>query len=42
VPEAALRMVLAATLVVVATKIAIDEFSAPSSVATAFTRRAPH
>jgi uncharacterized membrane protein YfcA len=42
VPETALRMVLAATLVVVATKIAIDEFSAPSSVATAFTRRAPH
>ena len=42
VPAAALRMVLAATLVVVATKIAIDEFSAPSSVATAFTRRAPH
>jgi len=42
VPERALRLVLAATLVVVATKLAVDEWSAPSSVLTAYTRRAPH
>jgi uncharacterized protein len=42
VPERTLRLVLAATLVVVACKIAADEFSAHSSVLTAYTRRAPH
>ena len=42
VPETALRMVLAATLIVVATKLAVDEWSAPSSVLTAYTRRAAH
>jgi uncharacterized membrane protein YfcA len=42
VPERALRIVLAATLVVVATKLAADEWSAPSSVLTAYTKRAPH
>jgi uncharacterized protein len=42
VPETALRMVLAATLIVVATKLAIDEWSAPSSVLTAYTKRAAH
>jgi len=41
VPETALRVVLATTLVVVATKLAIDEWNAPSSVLTAYTRRAP-
>jgi uncharacterized membrane protein YfcA len=42
VPERTLRLVLAATLVVVACKIAADEFSAHSSVLTAYSRRAPH
>jgi uncharacterized protein len=42
VPETALRLVLAATLTVVATKIAIDEWKAPSSVLTAYTKRAPN
>lgn len=42
VPETALRLVLAATLVVVAAKLAVDEWSAPSSVLTAYTKRAPH
>jgi len=42
VPERALRLVLAATLVVVACKIAVDEWSAHSSVLTAYTKRAPH
>jgi len=41
VPETALRVVLATTLIVVATKLAIDEWNAPSSVLTAYTRRAP-
>ena len=40
VPEAALRLVLAATLVLVATKLATDEWNAPSSVLTAYTKRA--
>lgn len=41
VPEKALRLALAATLIVVAGKLAVDEWNAPSSVATAFTKRAP-
>jgi uncharacterized membrane protein YfcA len=42
VPETALRLVLAITLIVVATKLAVDEWTAPSSVLTAYTKRAPH
>ena len=42
VPETALRLVLATTLIVVATKLAVDEWTAPSSVLTAYTKRAPH
>jgi hypothetical protein len=42
VPETALRLVLAATLLVVASKLAADEWNAPSSVLTAYTKRAPH
>jgi hypothetical protein len=42
VPETALRLVLAATLILVATKLGIDEWNAQSSVLTAFTKRAPH
>lgn len=42
VPETALRLVLAATLLVVATKLAVDEWTASTSVATAYTKRAPH
>jgi hypothetical protein len=41
VPETALRLVLATTLVVVASKLAVDEWNAPSSVLTAYTKRAP-
>jgi uncharacterized protein len=41
VPETALRLVLAATLSLVAVKLAIDEWKAPSSVLTAYTKRAP-
>jgi uncharacterized protein len=41
VPERALRLVLATTLIVVATKLAVDEWNAPSSVLTAYTKRAP-
>ena len=37
VPQAALRVVLAATLALVATKIAVDEWNAPTSVLTAYT-----
>jgi uncharacterized protein len=42
VPETALRLVLAATLMLVAGKLATDEWHATSSVLTAFTQRAPH
>jgi hypothetical protein len=42
VPEKALRLVLAATLIVVASKLAIDDWNAPTSVVTSFTRQAPH
>ncbi|HEY7299557.1 MAG TPA: sulfite exporter TauE/SafE family protein [Xanthobacteraceae bacterium] len=42
VPEKALRLALAATLLLVATKLGVDEWKAPTSVMTAFTKRAPH
>jgi uncharacterized protein len=42
VPEKALRLALAVTLIVVAGKLAVDEWTSPSSVVTAFTRRAPN
>ncbi len=42
VPETALRLVLATTLILVAAKLAVDEWNAPSSVLTAYTKRAPH
>ncbi len=41
VPETALRLVLATTLIVVAGKLASDEFHSSTSVITAFTRSAP-
>jgi uncharacterized membrane protein YfcA len=41
VPERALRLVLAMTLILVATKLAVDEWNAPSSMLTAYTKRAP-
>jgi uncharacterized membrane protein YfcA len=41
VPERALRLVLAATLIVVASKLAIDDWNAPTSVVTSYTRQAP-
>jgi len=42
VPEMALRLVLAATLIVVAGKLAVDEWNSPTPAMTAFTKRAPH
>jgi uncharacterized membrane protein YfcA len=42
VPEKALRLALAMTLIVVACKLAVDEWNAPSSVVAAFTKRTPH
>jgi uncharacterized membrane protein YfcA len=42
VPETALRVVLAATLMLVASKLAVDEWNAPTSVLAAYTRHAPH
>jgi uncharacterized membrane protein YfcA len=41
VPETALRLVLATTLILVATKLGVDEWNAPSSVLTAYSKRAP-
>ena len=41
VPETALRMVLATILLLVASKLAVDEWNASSSVLTAYTKRAP-
>src|SRR6202049_236771 len=38
VPETALRLVLATTLIVVATQLGIDEWDAPASVLTAYTK----
>jgi len=42
IPERMLRLVLATTLFVVATRIAYEHVTAASSILTAFTRRAPH
>ncbi len=42
VPERALQLVLAGTLVLVAGKLARDQFFANSMLVTAFTHRAPH
>jgi uncharacterized protein len=42
IPERALRLVLAATLMVVASRVAYEHLTAASSILTAFTRRAPH
>jgi uncharacterized protein len=42
VPERALRLALAITLIVVASKLAVDEWNAPSSALTVFMRQAPH
>jgi uncharacterized protein len=41
VPEKALRLALAATLIVVATKLAMDEWHSPTSIVTTLTKRAP-
>ena len=41
VPETALRLLLAGTLAIVATKLAFDTYSSPSAVVTATTNRAP-
>jgi uncharacterized membrane protein YfcA len=41
-PETALRLLLATTLALVATKLAVDEWHSPSSMLTAYTKRAPH
>ena len=40
IPERALQLILAATLFVVASKIAYDQFNTAASIFTAFTRRA--
>ncbi len=42
VPEPALRLLLAATLMVVASKLLYDHLETSSSMFTAFTRQAPH
>jgi hypothetical protein len=42
VPERALRLALAITLIVVASKLAVDEWNAPSSALTVFMRQMPH
>jgi uncharacterized membrane protein YfcA len=42
VPETALRLLLAGTLAIVATKLALDTYSSPGAVLTATTNRAPH
>jgi uncharacterized membrane protein YfcA len=42
VPESALRLLLAATLIVVAGKLLYDHVERSSSMFTAFTRQAPH
>ena len=42
VPEAVLRLLLAATLIVVAGRLLYDQVESNSSILTAFTRRAPH
>jgi uncharacterized membrane protein YfcA len=42
VPETALRLLLAGTLAIVATKLALDTYSAAGAVVTATINRAPH
>ncbi len=42
VPEPVLRLLLAATLIVVAGRLVYDQVESNSSILTAFTRRAPH
>jgi uncharacterized protein len=42
VPERALRLALAITLIVVASKLAVDEWNAPTSALTVLMRQAPH
>jgi uncharacterized protein len=42
VPETALRLLLAGTLAIVATKLALDTYSSLGAVVTATTTRAPH
>jgi uncharacterized membrane protein YfcA len=42
VPESALRLLLAATLIIVAGKLLYDHVERSSSTFTAFTRQAPH
>jgi uncharacterized membrane protein YfcA len=42
VPESALRLLLAATLIIVAGKLLYDHVELSSSPFTAFTRQAPH
>ena len=42
VPERALRLVLATTLLVVASRMAYEHATTASSILTAFTRRLPH
>jgi uncharacterized membrane protein YfcA len=42
VPETALRLLLAGTLAIVATKLALDTYSSAGAVVTATTNRAPH
>ena len=42
VPESALRLLLAATLIVVAGKLLYDQVEGSSSTLTAFIRHAPH
>ena len=42
VPEPVLRLLLAATLIVVAGRLVYDQVETNSSILTAFTRRAPH
>ena len=42
VPERALRLVLATTLLVVASRMAYEHATTASSILTAFTRRPPH
>jgi uncharacterized membrane protein YfcA len=40
VPEAALRLLLAGTLIVVATKLSLDIYTSPGATVTATTNRA--
>jgi hypothetical protein len=42
VPERTLRLALALTLLVVAAKLAVDEWNSPTSMVQVFRKRAPH